>query len=137
MCCVGMLQWISDVSFPRLRCINSSASIPHVLCSSFLPSLLQVITKLSSVLVSWLTQKESPVPAVTVRFYAREILKEFAYMQMDSHWFEISQRYIWCLKQPYLFLASTLQARHVHVRFECPGMLRPLHSHVHNEILHK
>ena len=79
-------------------------------------------------LVSWLTQIESPIPAVTVRFYAREVLQEFAYVQIDSHWFKISQNYIWCLRQSYLFLASALQARHVRVRFECPGTLRPLHS---------
>ena len=49
-------------------------------------------------------------------------------LQIDSCWFKISRRYIWCLRQPYLFLASTLQARHVRACFECPGMLRPLHS---------
>ena len=32
--------------------------------------------------------------AVTVRLYARLISKEFAYAQIDSCWFEITQRYI-------------------------------------------
>ena len=134
-----MLQWISLVGFPRLGHINSSASIPHILCFSFLPSfclsLLQVVMTLSSVHVGWLTQKESPVPAVTVRFYAREVSQEFAYVQIDSHLFEISQRYIWCLRQPYQFLTSALQARHVRAHFECPGTLRPLHSQLKSKPL--
>ena len=144
--CVRMLQWILQVGFPRLGRINSSASISRVLCFSFLPSflpsvrpsvrpsLLQVDMTLSSVHVGWLTQKESPVPAVTVRFYAREVSQEFAYVQIDSRWFETSQRYIWCLRQPNLFLASALHARHVCVRFECPDTLCPLHSHSYNPV---
>ena len=71
--CIGMLQSISLISFPRLGHINSSTSIPCVLCFSFLPSfhmsLLQVVMTLLSVHIGWLTQKESPVPAVTIRFY--------------------------------------------------------------------
>ena len=94
----------------------------------FLPSLLQVVITLLSMHVRRLAQKESRVPAVTVRFYAREVSQEFAYVQIDSRWFKISQRYIWCLRQPYQFLTSALHARHVCVRFECPGTLRLLHS---------
>ena len=129
-----MLPWISLVSFPRLGRINSSVSIPRVQCFSFLPSvrpsLLQVVMTLSSVHVGRIAQKESPVPAVTVRFYAREVSQEFAYVQIDSRWFEISQRYIWCLRQPLQFLASALLARHVNAHFECQGTLRPLLSQV-------
>ena len=58
-----------------------------------------------------------------------KVSQEFAYVQIDSRWFEISQRYIWCLMQPYLFFASALRASYVRGRFECPGTLRPLHSH--------
>ena len=71
--------------------------------------------------------KESPVLAVTMCLYACLISKEFAYAQIDSRRFEISQHY--CLKQPYPFLAFTLQARHIRACFEFPGMLCPLHSH--------
>ena len=39
-----MLQWISQVSFLRLGRINTSASIPHVLCFSFLTSLLPSVS---------------------------------------------------------------------------------------------
>ena len=63
-----------------------------------------------------------------MRFYAHKVSQEFAYVQIDSRWFEISQHYIWYLRQPYQFLTSALQARPVHVRFECPGTLCLLHS---------
>ena len=113
--------------------IDSSASVPRVLrfsfslcvCVSLSPSLALSPSLLSSLscnntFVGRRTQKES--------FYVHEISQEFAYVQITSRWFKISHRQI-CLRQPYLFLPSALQARHVSARFECPGTLRPLPSH--------
>ena len=92
----------------------------------FSPSfLLQVVTLCSLVDTLRKNHPFQPSPCV---FYVHEILQEFAYVQITSHWFEISHRQI-CLRQPFLFRCSTLQARHVHARFACPGTLHPLPSH--------
>ena len=88
-------------------------SLSFRLSPSFLPC-----PSCNTTFVGQRTQKESSLPAV---------LQEFAYVQITSRWFEISHCQI-CLRQPYLFPPSTLQARHVRVRFECPGTLRPLPS---------
>ena len=94
---------------------------------SLLPSfLLQVVTTRSSGDALRKNRPFQPSPCV---FYVREISQEFAYVQMTSRWFEISHRQI-CLRQPYLFRPSALQPRHVRARFECPGTLRPLPSHI-------
>ena len=126
--CVRMLlQWISQISFPRLVHINTSSSyslFPVLFLPSFSPSSCNRTFEHARQLI----HSESPVLTITMHLYPRPISKEFAYAQIDSRRFEISQRFIWCLKQPYLFPAFTLQARHVHAHFECPGTLCPLHS---------
>ena len=38
-------------------------------------------------------------------------LARIAFVQIDSRWFEIFQRYIWCLRQPYQCLATAVQTR--------------------------
>ena len=71
--CVDMLlQWISQ----DLCVIIQALLIPHFQSFSFIPSLLPVVIKLSSVLINSFTQKEKwPVLAITMHFYARRMRK--------------------------------------------------------------
>ena len=114
-----MLQWISLVGFPRL---NSSASIPRVLCFSFLPSfrpsvrpsLLQVVMTLSSVHVGWLAQKKSPVPAVTVRFLRSRCL---ARISIRANWLSLVRD----LSTLHMVLEAAIPVS----RFRSTGQARP------------
>ena len=81
-----LLQWIWQISFPRLVHITTSSSYSSFLVL-FLPSLLQVVIRLSSVLVNWFTQEGSPVLAFTVRLYSNPISKGFAYVKINSRQF--------------------------------------------------
>ena len=96
---------------------------PSFCFSSFL---LQVVTTHSSIDALRKNHDFQPSPCI---FYVREISQEFVYVQITYRWFKISHCQI-CLRQPYLFRPSALQARHVRARFECPGTLRPLPSHL-------
>ena len=118
---------------PALFLLSVSLSfilLPSVFLSpsiSLLPSfLLQVVTTSSSVDA---LRKNSPFQPSPCVFYVREISQEFAYVQITSRWCEISHRQL-CLRQPYLFRPSALQARHVRACFACPGTLRPLPSQI-------
>ena len=122
----------SILSLFLLLCSFSLALSLFLLPSVFL-SLLLVLTFLPSLscnkFVGRRTQNKSfffqLLPCV---FYVREISQEFAYVRINSRWFEISHHQI-CSRQPYVFRFSALQARHVCARFECQGTLRPLPSH--------
>ena len=100
-----------------VSCAFPSLSLSH----SFF--FLQVVTTCSSVDTLRKNHSFHPSPCV---FYVCEISQEFAYVQITSRWFEISHRQI-CLRQPYLFSLSALQARHIRAHFECPGTLHRYH----------
>ena len=112
---------------PSISFLPSLSLLPVL---AFLPSFLpQVVTSSSGDALRTKKKKKKknsfqPLPCV---FYVPEISQEFAYVKITSRWFEISHHQI-CLRQPYRFCFSALQARHVRARFECPGTLRPLPS---------
>ena len=113
---------VTQALLSLVSCAFPSLSLSFRLSPSFLPS-----PSCNNTFVGRPTQNHRFQLSPYV-FYVLEISQEFAYVQITSCWFEISHHQI-CLRQPYLFLPSALQARYVHTHFECLGTLHPLHSH--------